>query len=152
VGSTSSFGDRLALLWRMTIKPAHLSLAHGVFNFTTGLWPVFHRRSFETVTGPKTDFWLVRTVGLLIATSGAVMGMAGWKKRVTPETRALGIGIAASLAAIDIIYVLKKRISPIYLIDAAVEIRFATAWLNGTEPEPRALIPAAPASAGQSIA
>ena len=80
------------------------------------------------------------------------MGMAGWKKRVTPETRALGIGIAASLAAIDITYVLKKRISPIYLIDAAVEIRFATAWLNGTEPEPRALIPAAPASAGQSIA
>ncbi len=34
----------------------------------TGLWPLVHRRSFEAVTGRKTYWWLVNTVGSLLET------------------------------------------------------------------------------------
>lgn len=39
----------------------------------TGLWPVIHLRSFLSVTGPKTDLWLVESFGLLIAAFGLVL-------------------------------------------------------------------------------
>jgi len=110
-------------------RAEQLSLAHGVFNFTSGLWPVFHRRSFEAVTGPKRDFWLVKTVGLLLAATGVVMASAAMKRRVTPEIRILAIGIAGSLTAIDLVYAGKREISSIYLLDAAVETAVIGAWL-----------------------
>jgi hypothetical protein len=105
-----------------------LSLAHGIFNFTTGLWPVLHRKSFEAVTGPKTDFWLVNTVGLLLSTTGAVMTVAGIRRSVTPEVKVLAIGITGTLAAIDVIYVSKRRIAPVYLMDALTEAALAASW------------------------
>jgi hypothetical protein len=38
----------------------------------TGTLPLVHLRSFEAVTGPKRDHWLVRTVGLMAAVMGAL--------------------------------------------------------------------------------
>jgi hypothetical protein len=35
----------------------------------TGLWPLVSIGTFQQVTGPKTDLWLVKTVGVLIAVS-----------------------------------------------------------------------------------
>ncbi|MDQ1474669.1 MAG: hypothetical protein QOJ99_6149 [Bryobacterales bacterium] len=107
-----------------------LSVIHGMFNLSTGLWPVFHRRSFEAVTGPKKDFWLVRTVGLLIAVSGLALTLAGGRRRVTPEICVLGGGVAGSLLAVDLIYSGCGRISRIYLADAAVEAALTAAWLK----------------------
>lgn len=112
-----------------------LSLAQGLFNASTGLWPVFHRESFEAVTGPKTDFWLVKTVGLMLATTGAVMSLAARRRSVTPEIKMLGIGIAASVSAIDLIYAGKGRISRIYLLDAAVEAGLITGWCCVGDPK-----------------
>src|SRR5436305_206765 len=105
-----------------------LGVSHGLFNVSTGLWPVFHRRSFEAVTGPKADFWLVRTVGLLIATCGVTLTLAGLRRRVTPEVRVLGAAMAAVLAAIDVTYAGRGRISRIYLADAVVEVALVGAW------------------------
>ena len=33
----------------------------------TGIWPILHLPSFEAITGPKIDDWLVHMVGLLAA-------------------------------------------------------------------------------------
>ena len=41
----------------------------------TGLWSLVHRRSFERVTGPKREYWLVRTVGALAVAIGAALGL-----------------------------------------------------------------------------
>lgn len=38
----------------------------GIYYVASGLWPLLHMRSFEAVTGPKRDKWLVNTVGALI--------------------------------------------------------------------------------------
>jgi hypothetical protein len=47
--------------------------AQGLYYILTGLWPVVSMQSFELVTGPKTDDWLVQTVGLLLAVIGMTL-------------------------------------------------------------------------------
>src|SRR5438874_8318552 len=43
------------------------ALAQGAYYVVSGVWPLLNMDSFEMVTGPKMDRWLVRTVGLLIS-------------------------------------------------------------------------------------
>lgn len=106
-----------------------LALGQAVYFAVTGVWPLVSMRTFEAVTGPKTDHWLVRTVGILVTVIGAVIGLAGWRRRVPPEIPVLAVGSAAGLAAIDVVYVAKGRISPIYLLDALAEAVLIVAWL-----------------------
>ena len=92
----------------------------------TGLWPLLHMGSFEAVTGPKVDDWLVKMVGLLAATIGITLALAVRFRRWGPEVRTLAILSALSFAAIDLRYALSGRISPIYLADAAAELGIVT--------------------------
>ena len=95
---------------------------------------MIHVRSFEAVTGPKTDDWLVKAAGLLIGVIGIVLLAGGRRKPPSPELPLLAIGSAAALAAVDVTYVQKRVIRPIYLGDAVVEIALALAWaLTGSK-------------------
>jgi hypothetical protein len=105
-----------------------LALVQGAYFLLTGIWPILHRPSFEAVTGPKTDFWLVRTVGSLIAVIGAVLVLTGLRDKSTAETVTLGAGSAAALLAVDVNYVARGRISPVYLLDAALEVALLLLW------------------------
>lgn len=96
----------------------------------TGIWPLVDLPSFELVTGPKVDDWLVETVGVLVATIGAVLGVAGYRRTIVPEVPLLAGGSALSLAGIDVIYVAKGRISRLYLLDAVAEIALAAIWTS----------------------
>lgn len=107
-----------------------LSLAQGVYFFVTGVWSLVSIGTFQKVTGPKTDLWLVKTVGVLVGVIGATLTYAGARRRVSPEIRLLAAGSAAGLAAIDTVYAAKRTISPIYLLDALVEIALVAAWLG----------------------
>jgi hypothetical protein len=101
--------------WLLAIQSAY----YGV----TGVWPIVHMPSFEAVTGPKIDDWLVHMVGLLAAAIGVVLGAATVRNRVrSPEVVLLAISSAAAFAAIDIWYGVSGRISSIYLADAGVQI------------------------------
>ncbi len=108
-----------------------VSLIQGIYYLVTGIWPIFSRRTFEVVTGPKVDFWLVRTVGALIAVVGTVLTMAGVRRRATTEIALLGIGSAASLGASDTIYAAKGRIRPIYGVESIAEFALVALWLVG---------------------
>jgi hypothetical protein len=103
-------------------------VAQGAFYLATGVWPLLHMRSFEAVKGEKTDDWLVETVGALLTVGGAVMLMAGLRRRVTPEIALLAAGSAAALTAIDVIYTARRVIRPVNLADAAVEVGLIGAW------------------------
>jgi hypothetical protein len=107
---------------------AYLALGQGLFYLATGVWPLVSVRTFQLVTGPKLDLWLVKTVGLLVGVIGGVLAWAGTTRRVSPELAALAAGSAASLAGVDVAYVAKKRISPVYLLDAAAETALVAAW------------------------
>ena len=93
-----------------------------VYYLSTGLWPFVSMRSFEAVTGPKVDRWLVRMVGLLAACDGATIAAGLGAKSPSRETQVLAISSALAFAAIDVAYVCRGRISPIYLGDAAIEL------------------------------
>jgi hypothetical protein len=109
-------------------RRAAIALAQGTFWFATGVWPILHLRSFERITGPKLEGWLVKTFGGLIAVVGGVLISASLRRRVTPEVALLGAAGAAALGAADVIYASKRRISPIYLADAALEAAIALQW------------------------
>ena len=113
------------------------ALAQGIYFTATGVWPLLHMASFEAVTGPKVDKWLVRTVGMLVGIVGAVLVSAAARDRVTEEIVALGIGAAAGLGAIDTIYASRGRIAPIYLADAALEALIVGAWSRSRASGPR---------------
>jgi hypothetical protein len=94
----------------------------------TGVLPLVSIRLFEAVTGPKVDRWLVKTVGALVATTGLALEFAGRRRQIAPELAVVAAGNAAALAAVDIVYVAKRRISPIYLLDAVAEIALVGGW------------------------
>jgi hypothetical protein len=71
----------------------------------------------------------VRTVGALVLVIGISLIAAGCRSTFSVETAILGIGTALSLAAVDIIYVARRVIAPIYLLDAAVEIALILLWI-----------------------
>jgi hypothetical protein len=105
-----------------------LAVAQGALYLATGVWPLLHMRSFEAVTGEKTDGWLVETVGALLTVGGAAMMTAGLRRRVTPEIALLAAGSAAALTAIDVIYTARRVIRPVYLLDAVAETALVAGW------------------------
>ena len=73
----------------------------GLYYLVTGLWPLIHLASFEAVTGPKTDDWLVKMVGLLAAAIGAaLLTAARQSSRGSSEILVLAVGSAGAFAAV----------------------------------------------------
>jgi hypothetical protein len=113
---------------------AALSIFQGIFYLVTGIWPLLSMRTFEAVTGPKTDDWLVKTAGVLITAIGAVLTLAGIRRQTAPEIPLLAVGSAAGLTGIDVVYATRGRISRVYLLDALVEVLLILAWLFAWRP------------------
>ncbi|MCC6493606.1 MAG: hypothetical protein IT424_11365 [Pirellulales bacterium] len=110
----------------------------GLYFAATGVWPLISIRTFQAVTGKKTDHlvtgseadhWLVNTVAVLVLACGATFLAAAWRGRPSIEAAVLGVTSALGLAAIDVVYVARRVIAPIYLADAAVEAMIIAAWL-----------------------
>ena len=97
-------------------------LVQSTYYILTAAPAIVSRAFFESMTGPKTDYWLVHMVALLAIAIGIAIGIAAWRRSVTTETIVLSILAAASFATIDIVYALSGTISRIYLADAGVEI------------------------------
>jgi hypothetical protein len=66
-----------------------LAAAQGVFYAATGAWPLVSMSSFEAVTGPKRDHWLVNPVGVLVGVIGVTLIASARKKEPAPDIRAL---------------------------------------------------------------
>ncbi|MGW6566336.1 hypothetical protein [Streptomyces sp. NPDC054975] len=110
------------------VTPVTVARAQGLFNVAGGLWPLVSLRTFERVYGPKTDDWLQKTSGGLLVVSGVSMLRAARTPEGLRHARRTGVGTAATLLAVDLAYVPPGRISPAYLMDAAKEIAWLTAW------------------------
>ncbi|MET3879958.1 hypothetical protein [Chitinophaga sp. OAE865] len=113
----------------MTLLLETILWTQGIYFLATGMWPLVHYGSFEAITGHKTDVWLVKTVGMLLAVTGAALLIAVMDRRpVDAFTFTIGAGTALGLLTIDIIYVVKKVISKIYLLDACVQLLLIALW------------------------
>lgn len=116
----------------------------GVFYVATGLWAIFSIRTFQEITGPKVDLWLVKTVGVLVTVIGSVLALAAVRRRGSPEIDALAAGSALALATIDIVYSTSGRISKVYLLDAVAETVLAASLAATRALESPALDPLPP--------
>lgn len=87
--------------------------------FRSGLWA-------------QVDKWLEYTVGGLLVT----IGVAQASSRTPSDrdvARRLGIGTAATLLAIDLIFVPRGRIRATYLQDAVCELAWLGAWATSRD-------------------
>lgn len=101
----------------------------GIYFFITGIWPLVFYRSFETITGHKTDVWLVKTAGALLAVTGAALLNAVINTApVNSTVFIIGTGSAVVLLIIDLVYVAKSVISKIYLVDACIQFLLIVLW------------------------
>jgi hypothetical protein len=112
--------------------------AQGIYFLLTGLWPLVSIRTFQLVTGKKTDHlvtgseadhWLVNTVGALVIAIAIVFLSAAWSRRENVDVAFLGISAAIALIAIDVVYVARGAISSVYLVDALLELSFVMLWV-----------------------
>ncbi|RIQ29631.1 hypothetical protein [Jiangella rhizosphaerae] len=117
--------------------PRSLARAQGAFNLAGGLWPIVSVRSFEAVFGPKEDRWLEYTVAGLLSTAGVVQLTAPPGPDGVRLARRLGLGVAATLLAIDLIYVPAGRLRWTYLLDGAAEAGWIAAWVAARDRPPR---------------
>jgi hypothetical protein len=122
------------------LKRAALMLLwlQAVYYGFTGIWPLISVETFQLVTGKRTDHlvtgdendhWLVMTVGTLITAIAISLLVAAWRN-LAAETVALAVSTTVGLTAIDIIYVSRRVLFPIYLADAAVECLLILGWLS----------------------
>jgi hypothetical protein len=106
-----------------------VALVQGIYFFVSGIWPILSMRTFLAVTGPKTDLWLVKTVGIILAVIGVVLIFSQVNAQINLSIIILAIGSALSLAIVEFIYVAKQVISPIYLGDAILELILIGWWV-----------------------
>jgi hypothetical protein len=112
-------------------------LVQAAFYVVTGLWPLVSLSSFEAVTGPKADHWLVQTVGLLIVAIGVSLLVGVWRSHPSRETLVLSLLSATMLAGVDVVFVSLRVIPPIYLLDAAIEGLIIVALIALSRVRPR---------------
>ena len=106
-----------------------VALIQGSYFLVFGIWPILSMETFLKVTGPKTDLWLVKTVGIILAVIGAVLIYAQINAEINTSIIILAMGSALSLAIVEFVYVAKRVISPIYLGDAMVELILIGWWI-----------------------
>jgi hypothetical protein len=106
-----------------------VALVQGIYFFVTGVWPLISMKTFVKITGPKTDLWLVKTVGVILAVIGIVLVVAQVNAEINTPIIVLAIGSGLGLAIVEFIYVAKRVISPIYLGDAFAEIILIVWWV-----------------------
>jgi len=108
------------------VAPRLLAGCHAAYLVGTGVWPLLHRRSFEAVTGPKQEFWLVRTVGGLAALCGVTLLYRAVRGGPTSDAKILAGGQAAVFAAADAYAC--ARVSRVYLGDILLQAALLPSW------------------------
>jgi hypothetical protein len=101
--------------WRWILR------IQGAYYVATGVWPWLSIATFEAVTGPKVDDWLVQTVGALAAAIGLTLVVAGRRPALSPDAKLLSVLSAVAFGGVDVLFVFNGTISSIYLADAALQ-------------------------------
>ena len=138
-GISGSTASKASSLPETTVRRLATGLlwVQGTYFLLTGIWPLISIESFQWVTGPKTDHlhtgreadhWLVMTVGVLVTAIAITLLTAAVRRRLSAEVVVLAVGASLALTAIDLIYVSRRVIAPIYLVDAATEVVLILGW------------------------
>lgn len=115
------------------MKRRTLYAAQAAYYIASGVWPLVSMKTFTAVTGPKTDLWLVKTVGMLAVANGIAIGVGALgEDDATIALRTLSTASALAFATVDIVYAARRTISPIYLADAVLELALVAALTSSS--------------------
>jgi len=108
----------------------YLIFIQSFYTLLTAVWPLVHIQSFMAVTGPKTDIWLVKTVGALLIPVGTCL-LVFMLLPTSDKRPAIVLGSLSSVAfiCIDFYYTLTDVISNVYLVDGFVQILLLSGWV-----------------------
>ena len=106
------------LLWIQTI-----------YYLVTAIWPIVHIESFMDVTGPKTDIWLVKTVGVLLIPISLCFLTHLLLKVDHRPVMVLAATSCTGFACIDFYYALNDVIDDIYLADGVIQLILLAGWI-----------------------
>jgi len=106
-----------------------VAFVQGSYFLITGIWSLIHIDSFQRVTGRKTDLWLVKTVGILVSAIGAGLILAGVTQQFDSGLIFIAMASTIGLIGIELVYIYEDVISPIYGIDAVIEVGFLIWWV-----------------------
>jgi hypothetical protein len=109
---------------------AYPPLAQGLYYLLTGLWPLVSVSTYERATGHLGDTWLVQAVGVLVLVIGGTLCLAAYRRQGSPEVLFLAFGSALGMTAIDI-HLAWRGYSPLYLVDAVLELGLVAFWVYG---------------------
>jgi hypothetical protein len=68
------------------------------------------------------------TVAVLILAICLPLLVAAWRHAISPEITLLSVASAIGLLGIDVVYVKRGTIGPIYLVDGALELILLIGW------------------------
>src|SRR4051812_43345695 len=111
------------------MKNTTVAYCHAIYFFVTGIWPFIHSESFFFITGPKTDVWLVKMVGLLATATAISITYALVKTLFNKAVLFFVLSISLSFAVIDCFYAFRGDIRTVYLGDATIESVFILLYL-----------------------
>ena len=111
------------------MRLADVALAHIAYWLFGALWPLANIKSFERVTGHKREDWLVRTVALLMLSSVATIATLRERRSDDTALRVVGATSAGALGSVALVGALARRISPVYVLDAIVDLGLVVGWV-----------------------
>ena len=106
-----------------------LLIVHGVYVLLTAIWALIDIGSFMSVTGPKSDIWLVKTVAVLLLPISLCILFPLFSSINPLLSILVSMLSAAGLAAIDFYYTSNNTISAVYQYDGILQILFLISWL-----------------------
>ena len=104
-----------------------LLLLHGLYLLFGGVWPLVHLKSFEAVTGPKLDEFLVRTVALLLILVGSIL-LGQRRTAVERSAVQLAMGTSFILGTVALVSAAGGWVWKVYFIDGTIHLLFVLAW------------------------
>lgn len=119
---------------------AYPPLAQGIYYLLRGLWPLLRTSSAYSTA---TDIWLSESGGILTLVIGATLCLAAYRRVGSPEVLLMAFGSAVGLTILELVFVFHGRISPVYLIDAFIQMGLVAFWVYGWRKNERELAQAA---------
>jgi len=108
----------------------YLLLLQGGYFLVTGIWPLISIETFMTITGPKQDLWLVKTVGAMLSVMAVCLLAYLLEGGSRVYVFIIGILSSAVFATVDFFYSIKGVISKIYQVDGVLQVGFLLTWLS----------------------
>lgn len=147
----SDWSPRFAAFpWIMSAQA--VLIAQGAYYALVGLWPIVDINSFQSVTGPKTDLWMLRTLGLFLAIIGGALLFATRHGKPPLEIVVLAIAMASGLLLVDLVIVFSRIVPLRCLLDAVIQLGLILWWTRAAKASRAPVgIPPAPAPAPATI-